>query len=74
MNTSRNFEKLTELVGETASCDILNDLIAEEYNRQNPDADFEQRNAEWETFCGRYAGEAADLLITEEVLAEYENI
>lgn len=72
MDTSKNFEKLTELVGESAACDILNALIAQEYERQNPDADFEQRNADWDAFCDRYTGAAADLLITEEVIAEYE--
>ena len=72
MDTSKNFEKLTELVGESAACDILNDLIAEEYSRQNPDADFEQRNADWDSFCSRYTGSAADTLVTESVLSEYE--
>ena len=72
MNTSKNFEKLTELVGLTSACGILNELIAEEYERQNPEADFEQRNQEWEDFCSRYTGEAADELITEELLNSYE--
>jgi hypothetical protein len=70
--TSKNFERLTELVDLTSACGILNELIAEEYERQNPDADFEQRNLEWDAFCDRYTGAAADLLITNEVLAEYE--
>lgn len=69
---NNNFERLTELVGLTSACGILNDLIAEEYERQNPEADFEQRNLEWASFCALYAGDAADDLITESILAEYE--
>ena len=72
MDTSKNFEKLAELVGESAACDILNDLISEEYERQNPEADTEQRNLDWDSFCTRYTGKAADQLITESILAQYE--
>lgn len=72
MNTSKNFEKLIELVGLTSACDILNELIAEEYERQNPEAGFEQSNLEWDDFCSRYTGAAADELITEEILNEYK--
>lgn len=72
MDTSKNFERLTELVGLTSACGILNDLIAEEYERQHPEASFEQRNLDWDSFCSRYTGAAADELITEDVIAEYE--
>ena len=74
METSDKFEKLTQLVGEAAACDILNDLIAQEYDRQTPDADFEKRNMEWESFCARYTGAAADELITDDIITEYENL
>lgn len=72
MNTSANFEKLTELVGINTACSILNELIAAEYEKQNPDADFEQRNRDWDNFCSLYTGATADELITEDILAEYE--
>lgn len=71
METSKNFEKLTEMVGESAACDILNDLIAAEYNRQYPNATFEERNNEWGKFVELYTGSAADELITSDVLEEY---
>lgn len=74
METSNKFEKLTELVGESAACDILDELIAKEYNKQNPEADSEQRDREWYPFCSRYTGDAADELITDEIIAEYENL
>lgn len=71
METSKNFEKLTEMVGESAACDILNELIAAEYNRLHPEATFEERNADWEQFVELYTGSAADELITADVLEEY---
>ena len=74
METSDKFEKLKELVGEFAACDILNDLISKEYDRQNPNAGFEQRNMDWYSFCARYTGAAADELITDDIIAEYENL
>ena len=72
MNTSANFEKLTKLVGTNTACSILNELIAAEYERKNPDADFEQRNRDWENFCSLYTGSAADELITDDILNEYK--
>lgn len=68
---SNQFLKLEKLVGSANACSILNDLIAEEYNRQHPDATFEERNSDWDAFCDRYTGAAADELITADVLEEY---
>lgn len=76
MNTSLdksvNFEKLCEMIGTHNACSVLNDLIAEKYNELHPNATVEQTSKEWDSFCENYNGSAADELITEEILDEYE--
>lgn len=62
------FERLDFMLGRGIAYDILNDLISDKLDEDNPEGDAEKL---WHEYLERYSGDGANQLITDELLAQY---